>query len=131
MVASNCSRLKGRTPLPLSAPNRTALTTLPARSAASAMSKLKKCRAASRAWRASPSLSTRPSPMADFSAMEYTRWLEAISVVRSRVTKPRCTARPASISSDASTTSTSPGMGMSASTGARAGASAAPRNSST
>ena len=38
-------------------------------------------------------------------------------MVRSGVTKPRCMARPASISSEAMTTSTSPGTGISASTG--------------
>ncbi len=39
------------------------------------------------------------------------------SVVRSGVTRPRWIARPPSISSEASTTSTSPGSGISASTG--------------
>jgi hypothetical protein len=54
------------------------------------------------------------------SPIEYVRWLEASSVVRSGVTSPRCTARPASISSEAITTSTSPGTGISASTGSGA-----------
>ena len=39
MVASNCARLNGSTPVPASAPNSTALITLPDASAACAMSK--------------------------------------------------------------------------------------------
>ena len=54
--------------------------------------------------------------------MEYTRWVEAIRVVLSLVTKPRCTARPASISSEANTMSTSPGKGIKANTGSKLGA---------
>src|SRR6516225_11264483 len=46
-----------------------------------------------------------------------------------RVTKPRSTARAASISSEASTTSTSPGTGISASTGSRPSACALGNNS--
>ena len=46
------------------------------------------------------------------------------------VTRPRCSARPASISSEASSTSTSPGVGISASTGAAPSASAAARGNS-
>ena len=55
--------------------------------------------------------------MAVRSVIEYTRWVEAMKVVRSGVTSPRCSARPASISSEAITTSSSPGTGASASTG--------------
>ncbi len=40
-----------------------------------------------------------------------------MNVVLSGVTSPRCTARPASISSDAMTMSTSPGTGVRPSTG--------------
>jgi hypothetical protein len=57
--------------------------------------------------------------MAVRSVIEYTRWVEATKVVRSAVTRPRCSARPASMSSEAITTSTSPGMGLSAITGMR------------
>ncbi len=47
------------------------------------------------------------------------RCVEAIKVVRSGVTRPRITARPASISSAAITMSTSPGEGIRANTGIR------------
>ncbi len=57
--------------------------------------------------------------------MAKTRWVDAISNVLSGVTKPRSTARAPSISSDASTTSTSPGTGIKASTGSRPAACAA------
>ncbi len=57
--------------------------------------------------------------MAIFSVMAKTRCVEATSVVRSGVTMPRWMARPASISSEQTTTSTSPGTGMRASTGSR------------
>jgi hypothetical protein len=43
--------------------------------------------------------------------------VETMNVVRSGVTSPRCTARPASISSEAITISTSPGTGVRPSTG--------------
>ena len=91
--------------------------TLPFCSATAAMSKRTKRFAAAAACASRASLSTRPSPSALFSAIEYTRWVEASSVVRSGVTRPRWIARPPSISSEASTTSTSPGSGISASTG--------------
>ena len=73
------------------------------------------------AWQVASSFaeSSRPSPIAVRSVIEYTRWLEAIIVVRSGVTRPRCTARAASISSEATTTSTSPGTGIIARTGSR------------
>ena len=62
-----------------------------------------------------------PSPMAERSPIDSTRWVEAIRVVRSGVTKPLKIMRPASSSSVASATSTSPIAGLSASTaGARA-----------
>ena len=124
MVDSNCVRLNGSTPDPANAPKSTALITLPEASAACAMSKRMKRLAALLVCASSCALSTRPSPSALFSAIEYTRCVDAMSVVRSLVTRPRCTARPASISSDASTTSTSPGNGISASTGRPPSASA-------
>jgi hypothetical protein len=70
MVASNCARLKGSTPQPASAPKSTALITLPEASAACAMSKRMKRLAALSACASSWALSTRPSPMALFSAIE-------------------------------------------------------------
>jgi hypothetical protein len=63
--------------------------------------------------------STRPSVNAVFSVMEKTRLVEVRSVVRSGVTSPRWIARPASISSEATTMSTSPGIGINAITGSR------------
>ena len=45
------------------------------------------------------------------------RCVEAMSVVRSGVTKPFCMARPASSSSEATITSTLPGLGVSDITG--------------
>ncbi len=59
------------------------------------------------------------SPGAVFSMIPSARWEDAISVVRSGETSPRWIARPASISSAAITTSTSPGTGIMASTGVR------------
>ena len=82
-------------------------------------------RAASRQPANSAAASARPSASAIFSVIANTRWVEAISSVLSGVTKPRSTARAASISSEASTTSTSPGTGISASTGSRPAACAA------
>jgi hypothetical protein len=89
MVASNCARLKGSTPEPASAPKSTALITLPEASAAFSMSKRMKRLAARAVCTSNCSLSTRPSPSALFSAMEKTRCVDAISVVRSLVTSPR------------------------------------------
>ena len=66
-------------------------------------------------------LSAVPSPGAIFSTIDSDRWVEAISTVRSGVTRPRWMARPASIHSAAITTSTSPGTGISDSTGWRPG----------
>jgi hypothetical protein len=71
-------------------------------------------------WRAvsiSTPASARPSPGAIRSVIAYTRFVEAISVVRSGVQNPRWIARPASISSEAITMSTSPGVGKRLSTG--------------
>ena len=45
------------------------------------------------------------------------RCVDAISVVRSGLTKPLCIARPASTSSEATITSTLPGLGVSERTG--------------
>ncbi len=54
-----------------------------------------------------------PLPGTTFSMTASVRCVEVISVVRSGDTKPRWMARPASISSAASTMSTSPGVGIS------------------
>ena len=59
-----------------------------------------------------------PSPGTIFSETAWVRWVDAIRVVLSGVTKPRITARPASISSAAINMSTSPAAGASAKTGA-------------
>ncbi|MNL37560.1 hypothetical protein D3C87_1597130 [compost metagenome] len=75
-------------------------------------------------WRkmaSTASLSATPLPGTIFSSTEKVRWLLAITVVRSGVTKPRCTARPASMSSAAISTSTSPGTAICAITGRRPG----------
>jgi hypothetical protein len=69
MVASKASRPKGSVADAHSAPNSTALMTLPLRSAAAAMSKRMKRCAASRQAASSAALSDTPSPSADFSAM--------------------------------------------------------------
>ncbi len=61
--------------------------------------------------------SRRPSVIAIFSSTVQVRWVEAISAVRSGVTKPACTMRVASSSSVATSTSTRPGAGCSAITG--------------
>ncbi|MHC2281384.1 hypothetical protein ACVME8_008027 [Bradyrhizobium diazoefficiens] len=57
--------------------------------------------------------SAMPLPGAIFSPIAKDRWLDAISVVRSGVTRPRRIDRPASMNSAAITTSTSPGVGIS------------------
>ena len=106
--------------------------TLPDSSAMAAMSKAIQRAADASAIAASAPASTRPSPSAVFSPIDQTRCVDAISVVRSGVTRPRWTERAASISSEARTMSTSPGIGISASTGSAAAASASARgNSST
>ena len=66
--------------------------------------------------RSSRPTSKLPSPIAARSPMASTRCVEAIRVVRSGVTKPLKIMRPASRSSVASATSTSPIAGLSAST---------------
>ena len=58
-----------------------------------------------------------PSPGTIFSDTASARWVEAINVVRSGVTKPRMIERPASIISAAIMISTSPGAGISEKTG--------------
>src|SRR5262249_29618507 len=119
IAASNAVRGKGSAPDPASAPNSTALNTLPVASASAAMSNATSARAASRQAASSAAGAPPASASAVFSVMANTRWVEAISKVFSGETKPRSTARAASISSEASTTSTSPGTGISASTGSR------------
>ena len=52
------------------------------------------------------------------------RWVEAMSVVRSGLTKPFCRARPASTNSEDTMTSTLPGEGVSAMIGSRPSSSA-------
>ena len=69
MVSSKASRPKGSVPLPCSAPNSTALMTLPQRSLAAAMSKRRKRFAAASQAASMAAASARPSPIADFSAM--------------------------------------------------------------
>ena len=58
-----------------------------------------------------------PSPGVIFSDTAKARWVDAIRVVRSGVTKPRMMARPASIISAAIITSTSPAAGIRENTG--------------
>jgi hypothetical protein len=129
IAASNAMRGKGSASDPASAPNSTALKRLPVASASAAMSNATSSRAASRQAESSDAASSRPSARAIFSVMANTRWVEAMSKVLSGVTKPRSTARAASISSEASTTSTSPGIGIRASTGSRPSACALGNNS--
>ena len=96
----------------------TALSGLPASAATAAKSASTAARAKRRAAATSRSSSSRPSLIADFSTIVKTRCVEAISSVRSGVTKPAWTERAASNSSVASTTSTRPGAGLSARIGA-------------
>ncbi len=81
------------------------------------MSKAMKRFEAARAASMTLAEEARPSPGSIFSDTAEMRCEEAISVVRSAVTKPRMTARPASISSAAIRMSTSPCDGDSAKTG--------------
>ena len=81
------------------------------------MSAATTCRAAERHASSNAGASTRPSPIAIFSVIAKTRCVENTKVLRSGETRPRWIARPASISSEAITKSTSPGAGISASTG--------------
>ena len=117
MVASYASRGNGSAPLPAIAPNKTAEMALPVFSARSAMSKATKRFAAVSAASKTLLESLMPSPGTNFSCTANERCDEAISVVLSGVTRPRWMARPASISSAPTTTSTSPGTGISDSTG--------------
>ena len=117
-VSSNAARGKGRAADPASAPNNAAEITAPLRSASACMSADRNRRAAVCAAATTPAESARPSPGLAFSVTASARWVEAISVVRSGETSPRMMARPASIISAATTTSTSPGTGISDSTGA-------------
>ena len=119
MVSSNAARAKGSAPDAASAPNSAAEITLPARSASACMSACTKRFAAAPAAASTGAGSAMPSPGLIFSTIASERCEEASSTVRSGVTSPRCTARPASISSAAITTSTSPGTGISDSTGCR------------
>ena len=69
MVASNCARLNGSTPVPASAPNSTALITLPV-----CLGRARHVEAHEALGRRfgvgeQVSLSTRPSPIAVFSAI--------------------------------------------------------------
>ena len=125
MVASNCARLNGSTPVPASAPNSTALITLPAcfgglRHVEADEALGRRCRRARAARRC-----RRGRRRSRSSRRSSRRGASRRSASCGRgVTRPRCTARPASISSEASTTSTSPGSGISASTGRPPSASA-------
>ena len=91
--------------------------TLPCALAIASMLKAMTRLAANSVARDTAAGSATPSPGACFSTTASARWVEAISVVRSGVTRPRSTERPASMSSAAITTSRSPGVGMSANTG--------------
>jgi len=87
------------------------------RSAIVCMSKLMTCRAATSPASITAPESAMPLPGRSFSCTAKARCVEAITVVRSGVTRPRMIERPASIHSAASTTSTSPGVGISAKIG--------------
>ena len=76
-------------------------------------------RAATSAAAATSSEDAMPSPGTVFSLTASARCVDATSTVRSGVTKPRRIARPASIISAATSTSTSPAAGISAKTGSR------------
>ena len=114
------SRGNGSTPAPASAPNSAAEITLPF---ASAMRLHVEADDAlgrdARRRRPRPPGSAMPLPGRSFSTTAKARCVEAISVVRSGVTRPRSMERPASMNSAASTTSTSPGVGIRAKTGRR------------
>ena len=118
-MASKLSRVNGKVPDAANAPNRHAEMTLLLLLATASISK------AITRFAATPAASTTvfgsavASPGFSFSATAYKRWVEAIKVVRSGVTRPRRMERPASISSAASTTSTSPSAGISDRIGVR------------
>ena len=77
------------------------------------MSNITSRRAAISAAAITSSVDAMPSPGTVFSETASARCDEAISVVRSGVTKPRRMARPASIISAATRMSTSPAAGIS------------------
>ena len=127
MACSHASAGKGRAPEPAKAPRTTELITLPLCRARASMSSATSRFAVARATCMTVSLSASPSPSADFSPIVNTRWVDVTSVVRSRLTNPRCMARPASINSEATIRSTSPGLGISARIGCAPAASAEAR----
>ena len=96
---------------PAMTPSTIAFRTVPSFSASVDMSNRTARLASFCAALSSLSERNNPSPIADFSTTEYTRWVEAISVVRSGVTMPFSNMRPASISSDVTTISMLPGAG--------------------
>ena len=116
IAASKAVSGMGSRPEPASAPSSTALMTPPDSSAAWSMSNRICALLRSLTARSRRPTSKLPSPIAMRSPMASTRCVEAISVVRSGVTKPLKIMRPASSSSVASATSTSPIAGLSAST---------------
>ena len=120
IAASNAARGKGSTPDAASAPNSGAEITEPSATASASKSAAMTRRAAIAAAARTGAEAAMPSPGTVFSDTASARWVEAISVVRSGVTKPRWMARPASIISAAIRMSTSPAAGISAKTGSAA-----------
>ena len=124
IASSKAARGNGSAPEPASAPKSEAEITEPFSIAMRSMSNITSRSAAICAAASTSSEEAMPSPGTIFSLTASARWVEAISVVRSGVTKPRMMARPASIISAAISTSTSPGAGASENTGMRAPAGA-------
>ena len=114
---SNAARSNGSASVAARAPNIAAEMTLPSAFATASMSNAIRRLAANSVAIETTAGSPTPSPGFSFSATAKARCVDAIRVVCSGVTRPRSTDRPASISSDAITTSTSPGVGISANTG--------------
>jgi hypothetical protein len=119
MAASKASRGNGSAPDPASAPKSEAEITEPFRTASASKSPRISRRAATSAAATTSCEEAIPSPGTIFSDTARARWVEAMSVVRSGVTNPRRMARPASIISAATSTSTSPAAGISENTGSR------------
>ena len=125
IVASNCARLKGSTPAPASAPKSTALITLPLR-----FGGLRPCRSGRSASRR-PAAWARSARAVDPAVAHRALLGDRIDAMGRRDQRgalgrdqAALHGAAASISSEASTTSTSPGSGISASTGSPPSASA-------
>ena len=101
----------GNASLAASAPSSTAFTSEPCSRATASASNATSVREKARAAASSSPGGWMARPVAIFSWMEKSRWVEATIVVRSGEGNPSSMARPTSRNSGASRTSSAPGTG--------------------